>query len=356
MAIKVAIIKPVGNGCNLQCDYCYVEGRLPKIDMISINDAFRITDEVLSQDNVEQVEFLWHGGEPLLRGETFFREVFEYQKKVFRDGMPVYRNCIQSNLTLMNDDWIRFFSEYNINVSTSLDGPKYLHNAHRKSGDGKGTYDLVVDKIRLVQNAGLHINILTVISKTNMAHACEIFENLNALNINSVGFLPCYISSSNGELKYPTLDPGDYAEFIISFFELYLKHKSSFTIREFDQMFGSILGRRPDMCNYTGSCDNFICIDNNLEVYACDKSPHSNQYFGNLSTANLNEILNQREHFIRDIGVMSSECTVCEYLRYCNNGCYNLRENGKYRFCEDRKKVFCFLLEFSRHIIAKGGE
>jgi len=104
MGVTVAIIKPVGDGCNSQCKYCYVDGNSHRINFMQIDDAKKIVDELMSQTDIKKIEFLWHGGEPLLRGKDFFYTIFEYQKKYNNKQVPEYTNAIQTNLTLLDED------------------------------------------------------------------------------------------------------------------------------------------------------------------------------------------------------------------------------------------------------------
>lgn len=359
MSVNVAIIKPAGNGCNMQCDYCYAGGNINKIHNMPVEMAKKIVDEMMSQKGIKEdrIEFLWHGGEPLLRGIDFFKEVFEYQKKKYQiNGTQKYINAIQSNLTLFNDEWIQFFLDYDIPVSTSLDGNKLLHNEYRKFANGKGSYDLIVNKIKHAQSAGLIVNILVVISKTNMNCAQEIFNMINNLNIHHVGFLTCFLSE-NGTLKYPSLEPGDFAKFLIPFFELYTNEPCSFTVREFEQLLSGSVRVYGGTCSFAGNCQNFICINSNGDVYACDTSPLSNEYrFGNISNQNLEEILSspQRSKLLESYNVVPDKCLSCDYHLFCNNGCYNMRiNNGQYLFCKDRKLLYEYMLGVTRQVIRK---
>jgi len=355
MGIKVAILKPVGDGCNLSCDYCYVNGKPLKVNIMSLETAIKIIDELMSQNNVDYVDFLWHGGEPLLRDIDFYQRIFEYQKKY---EYPKYRNSLQTNLTLLTHEWIDFFKDHNITLSTSLDGTIQLHNRNRKYPDGSGSYDKVTEKIKMAQEAGLKVNVLTVVSKTNMYNANEIFNELNSLNINHVGFLQCY-SIVNNNLRYPSLEPGDYAKFLIDFFTLFLHKESSFKIREFEQLFTGIINVKQDVCCFTGHCSDFICINSNGDVYACDTSPQSSEYiFGNITKESLVNILSseKRNYLIKDISNIHSDCTECNYLDYCHNGCYNMRIKNKYYFCADRQSLYEFMLDTARKLIKEGGE
>lgn len=356
MGVTVAIIKPSGNGCNLQCNYCYVNGQSSKIHHMSIETAKKIVDELLSQNDVEEVEFLWHGGEPLLRGLPFFEEIFRYQKEVSDKRQKKFINAIQTNLTLLNNDWLDFFQKYNITLSSSLDGPMHLHDINRVKSNGQGTFQLVKEKIALALGRGFRVNILCVISKTNVDYPEEICKTFNSLGINHVGFLPCY-QIYDGNVVYPSLSPGEYGRFITKVFNLFLTQKVNFQIREFEQFFGGVIGHPQDICSFTGHCNRFICIDYNGDVYSCDTSPQDDDHsFGNLAYNSLHKLLETEKYknFSCDTANFPISCKMCEYFDHCHNGCYNMRPKGKYQFCEDRKIIFSYLETLVRTINVKG--
>lgn len=357
LPIKIAIVKPVGDGCNMRCDYCFSGGGISKIDIMSTDIAKKIIDKLMSQEDVGKVNFIWHGGEPLLRGIAFFKEIFEYQKRYRINRRFDYVNAIQSNLTLFNDNWKKLFLDYGITVSTSLDGTEFMNDKHRRFANGSGSYNLVVERIKSAKKAGLLVNVLVVISKTNMNYPEEIFKMFNNLNIDEVCFLPC-VSMKNTIVKHCSLDPGDYAKFLLPFFDLYINNQCSFKVREFDQFFLGSLNLCGGVCNFTGNCQNFVSINSRGDVYACDTVPEIDEYrFGNIVNQGLEVILNsmQRKNFIENTHHLSEECIRCDYRNVCNNGCYNMRVGGHYCFCQDRKKIYRYVLDTVRTVIKKGG-
>lgn len=356
MGVSVAIIKPADDGCNLNCSYCYVSGNPQKINYMSIDTAKKIVLSLMSQEDVDEVEFLWHGGEPLLATRAFYEEIFLYQRKIADKNRKKYHNSFQTNMTLMDYDWIKFFSDNNIVISTSLDGPENLHNINRRKSNGEGSYKDVVDKIKLVQSYGLKVNALTVVSKTNMCYPIEIAENLKTLKINHVGFIPCFKLNGCGNIDYPSLEPGDFAEFLISLFEWYLNNDCDFEIREFEQLFSGIINRPQDICCFTGHCNRFLCFNSFGDAYACDTSPQSEVYcYGNINNKTLSEMLNSKAYrdLSEDLSTEHVSCKECDFYKYCHNGCYNMRKNGKYYFCEDRKKLYDYMLTLMREFILK---
>lgn len=342
------IIKPVSNGCNLHCDYCYAGARGMKgVRHMTVGTAKRIVDSVLAQSGDCPVEFIWHGGEPLLRGKDFFEEVFTYQQSRSAEWPNHhFANALQTNITLLNDNWIRFFSSHGIQLSTSLDGPQWIHDRHRGRVGGGGSYRAVVEGIQRARRAGLTVNTISVITSDSVDCPQVIYHHLQELGIPHVTFLPCYTTGPDGQPQPPTPAPGQFGHFMNEIFDLYMSDASAPKVREVEQIAAFLLGGSPDLCNYKGSCHRFICVDWNGDVYACDTSPAGSEYrFGNILRQELSDILqgNKRQLAILRTTQVEEKCGRCTYWEGCHGGCPNQRTSRGYYFCADR------LLQF-RHI------
>lgn len=358
MGINVAIIKPVGNGCNLQCKYCYIDGKPSKIEHMTIQMGKRIVDELFAQEDVNEIEFLWHGGEPLLQPISFYSEIFKYQNKKSNETGKKYENSIQTNLTLLNDDWIDFFIKNNIIISTSLDGPRELHNINRCFPNHEGAFDRVQKGVALAQERGCKVNALCVVSKSNVGFPEAICEEFDNLNINHVGFLPCY-KTENDRTVIPSLSPGEYGLFLTKVFDLYLQGKTNVKIREMDQFLGGTIGFQQDICSFTGHCDHFICIDYAGDVFSCDTTPQNDIHrFGNLQTSSLLALTKTAKYscFVKSIQDEQLLCKSCPYFEYCHNGCSNMRVNGRYYYCEDRKILFSYFEKVIKDVLSEEGK
>ena len=352
MCIKVVIIKPVDNGCNLNCKYCYVDGNINKISFMDINIAKRIIEEMFLQ-KCKKITFLWHGGEPMLRGLDFYKEIVEYQKEKSLDCDKEYRNCIQTNLTLLDQNWAKFIRENNIFISTSIDGSKEMHDKNRVFFDGTGSYNELIEKIKLAQSYDININALCVVSKENKNKAKEICKNLNDLNIKHVGFLPCF-KINNGIIEYPSLEPNDYGNFMVDMFELLLNGIAKFEIREFEQILKACLGKKTNTCSFSGECRKFICVNSKGIIYSCDTEiDNENNKIGCIlnESINSNIFIERHKKYLKNKKVLSTLCEKCEYVKYCNNGCPNKMLNSKYYFCNDRKIMFKYVENILHDII-----
>ena len=161
--------KPTGAICNLDCSYCFF---LDKEELYP-GSKFRMTDEVLETyirqlieaHKTPEVTVAWQGGEPTLMGVDFFRKAIAYQEKYRKPGMT-FENTLQTNGTLLDDEWCEFFKENNYLIGLSLDGPRELHDANRVDKKGSPTFDRVMRGLRLLQKHGVEYNILTTVNLT----------------------------------------------------------------------------------------------------------------------------------------------------------------------------------------------
>ncbi len=175
------LAKPTGAICNLNCSYCFFLHK----DSLYPGSHFRMSDEVLETyirqlieyHRTPQVTVAWQGGEPTLMGLDFYRRAIEYQKQYKKPAM-VFENTMQTNGTLLNDEWCEFFKENNFLIGLSLDGPGHLHDVYRRDKQGRPTFDRVMRGLRLLQKHGVDYNILTTVNRVNADHPLEVYRFL----------------------------------------------------------------------------------------------------------------------------------------------------------------------------------
>ena len=171
--------KPRGPICNLRCDYCYY---LPKAKLYP-ESSFVMTDEVLESftrqyieaQQVPEVTFGWQGGEPLLMGLEFYERAIALQEKYTPPGVRVI-NTLQTNGTLIDDDWAAFFHDHNFLIGLSLDGPQAMHDAFRVDAGGQPTWEKVMRGRKLLQKHGAEFNILCTVHSANAPHPVEVYR------------------------------------------------------------------------------------------------------------------------------------------------------------------------------------
>ncbi len=166
-----AIIMPT-KVCNLACDYCYVAKRPERMSYALVE---RILDQLLWYNNPKKpTVIIWHGGEPMLAGIDFYRHGCSMIRKRYPDHNV--RHAIQTNGTLLNDEWINFFKAENFDVGVSLDGSKELHDSCRKWQGGHGSFDQVFNNILYARGQGLVVGVLSVITRHTIGHEDELFN------------------------------------------------------------------------------------------------------------------------------------------------------------------------------------
>jgi len=173
------VAKPAGPNCNLDCDYCFY---LEKQALFSNNRGFRMSDTVL-QTFIENyirsqsppvVEFVWQGGEPTLLGVEFFERVIELQRPF--SNTKTIKNSLQTNGTLLTERWCKFLKKHDFMVGISLDGPQQIHDQHRHDKRGKGTFDMVMQGLRLLQKHEVPFNVLACVSRESANHPLEVYQ------------------------------------------------------------------------------------------------------------------------------------------------------------------------------------
>ena len=191
-----AMVKPTGSICNLDCTYCYY---LHKKELLGSTNKFRISDEILEthirqyiegQDRSEVV-FSWQGGEPTLLGIEFFQKVIALEQKYKKPGQRI-ENDLQTNGTLLNDDWGAFLKKHNFLVGLSIDGPEELHNRYRVAKDGAPTFHKVFAAAEMLHRHGVPFNSLTVVNRENAKLPREVYKFLrNEVRPRQMQFIPC---------------------------------------------------------------------------------------------------------------------------------------------------------------------
>ena len=175
------LAKPSGATCNLACSYCFFLDK----ELLYPDSKFRMTEEMLEAyirqlietHRSNQVTVAWQGGEPTLMGVDFYRKAIELQKKYRRPGMT-FENTMQTNGTLLDDEWCQFFKENNFLIGISIDGPRHLHDIHRVDKGGAPTFDKVMRGLRLLQKHGVEYNILVTVNRVNADYPLEVYRFL----------------------------------------------------------------------------------------------------------------------------------------------------------------------------------
>lgn len=348
LSLIVPIIKVVGDSCNLRCRYCFSHGRDRSI--------FRImTDDLIEKFITQYMEifsghllFIWHGGEPLLAGLSFFQKVVDLQTKNLKNTQTVH-NAIQTNATLINEDWAEFFKHYDFNVGVSLDGDKESHNRFRVRPNGDGSFDAVIQGIEILRKYEIEPGIIQTLTHDNLARVKENFKFfVDNLGIKSWSINP-YCDVKRKMLSHQVVTSDDFAVFLKNVINLWLEYDdSNIRIREIENFGAGALDKLAFGCEFNGSCGDFFCVEYNGKIYPCDRLCDSEFIWGDLAEESLRESLGgyRRLKYKESVSSTHPECVGCEWQRACHNGCPYHRIGGirgKYYFCEMRKTIFSYL-------------
>lgn len=347
----VPIIKPIGDFCNLRCDYCFYNGldqsTSHKMSLDLLEKLIAEYCEVFSGS----LEFVWHGGEPLLAGMAFFQHAVEFQQKYARDSDTI-RNMVQTNGTLVDDRWAAFFKNQKFKVGVSLDGNMASHDTFRKSRTGRGTFDRIMSGVETLRRHGIEPGFIRTVTRSNLGRARDdFFFFTDTLKSRSWG-LNSYldISSTNQAMSAQSVSNEELTALLLHCIDLWLERdEPELQIREIENFLAGVLGKRAQNCSFNGTCTNFFCVNYDGRVYPCDRSSYrSDLEYGNLTRQHLREVLNSpvRMHYINTVSAVHKDCIECEWNNACHNGCTMLRVGGiggKYFYCETRKAVFSYM-------------
>ncbi len=356
------IVKIVGDFCNNRCGYCFYNN----LDQISPHRMSLKMLESFIRQHAELVEgdivFIWHGGEPLLAGIGFFREIIRLQKKHIEPSRIV-RNSIQTNATLINEKWGSFFEEHSFSVGVSLDGDKKSHDLFRVSSTGRGTFDRTIRGIEMLRKHGIEPRVIQTVTSATAGNAYEDFAffvdvlGLHNFSINEYAD----IDGLNAHMIGQSLSNDDFARLIIQHIDLWLERDNEMLrIREIDNFMTGPCNGMPKKCSFSGMCATlFYAVNYDGKVYPCDRlSGRADMCFGSIAEQPLGEILfgERRQKYANMVKAPNPDCTDCEWTRVCNNGCTSQRIggiDGKFYYCEARKAVFTYLRDKVSAVIGK---
>ncbi len=337
-------IKPAGNYCNIDCTYCYASPfrgktfkKLP-IELVEkiIKEAFETTDNLI---------ITWHGGEPTIPGVEYYKEVMALIKKYKKRKQNVV-NMIQTNATLITDEFANFFKKNKFVVSVSLDGSEMTHNKNRIYGNGKGSYADTMRGVEILRKNGIYPPVIATVSKSTYKDCEETFNFLIKNGFKEIKYSPVYDSKEDSF----SISPDEWYEYIHKVFEMWMElGKTNIKIREIDIILAMFLDRPLNLCTSDGSCVNWISIDENGNMYPCEYMRETNTY-GNIAEMNVKDIFSteQYQDFKKQVLTIPQSCKECSLISACGNGCPATRINnygdltrtGKYVYCSVRKRMY----------------
>jgi uncharacterized protein len=325
------LVKPAGPDCNMACAYCFY---LEKDALFPETATHRMSEPILEEMIRQcmakagpQITFGWQGGEPTLMGLDFFEKAVDLQQKYGR-GQTV-GNGLQTNGLLIDDQWAAFLARYKVLVGLSLDGPEHVHDRYRFRRGGSGSWSRVVDRAKLMLDAGVAVNALTVINDYSVRFPEEIYRFHKELGLTFMQFIPFVTSDSAGRSEAsPFMAPAQkYGQFLCQVFDLWHADFDGSTattsIRFFDALFHLYVDLPPPDCSLQEECGVYLVVEHNGDVYSCDFYVDPEWKLGNILQDDLVGMLNSTRQ--RAFGRMKAElpkvCEECQWLRFCRGGC-----------------------------------
>ncbi len=364
------MLKPVGAVCNLACDYCYYleKGKLypdEKNQVMSEQLLEKFIQEYLESQTMPEVLFTWHGGETLMRPIGFYKKALELQRRYGR-GRQI-DNCIQTNGTLLNDEWCRFLKDNHFLVGISIDGPQEYHDEYRRNKQGLPSFHKVMKGIELLKKYQVEYNAMAVVNDYNVEDPLAFYHFFKEIECHYIQFAPIverlHTHADGRQLATPSqpdsevrlapfsVDAGQWGDFLCTLFDEWLKEDvGTYYIQLFDATLANWVGEQPGVCTLARHCGHAGVMEFNGDVYACDHFVFPEYKLGNIHTQTLTGMMySERQlRFGSDKqDKLPASCKACEYLFACNGECPKNRflhtadgEPGVNYLCKGYKQFF----------------
>lgn len=346
------MLKPAGAHCNLACKYCYY---LEKNKLYPIAQRHQMSDEMLElftreyieAQTMNQVLFTWHGGEPLLRSIDFYRKALSLQQK-YAGGRHI-DNVIQTNGTLLTDDWCEFFAQNHWLVGISIDGPQPYHDHYRLTAAGKPSWKKVMQGIKLLKKHGVEWNAMAVVNAYNANHPLEFYRFFKENGCQFLQFTPIVERLTQHEdgrtlasladkneipLSEASVTPEQWGNFLCAIFDEWVrKDVGKIFVEIFDCTLANWMGVSPGICAYSKECGHAGVMEHNGDVYSCDHFVFPEYKLGNIRDHSLIDMLygEQQQEFRRlKHSSLPRQCRECDMEFACHGEC------PKNRFMKDK--------------------
>jgi len=369
------LVKPTGAICNLDCDYCYFLSK----ERLYPDSRFRMTDAVLDSyveqllsSQPETATIAWQGGEPTMMGLDFYRRSIAAVERHRRPDQQVGYS-IQTNATLIDDDWASFFREHRFLVGVSIDGPRLLHDAYRTDKRGKGTFDRVIAGYETLRRHDVDVNVLCAVHAANQAHPLDVYRFLrNELGAEFIQFIPIVERVTEAHLPLANLgwgperplqvQTGDqvtdrsvtaegYGRFLTTVFDEWFSHDiGRVYVQHFDVALASWHGVAGGLCIFDETCGTALALEHNGDLYSCDHYVEPEYLLGNIGATPVAALAgseSQRQFGAAKVESLPEYCRSCEVRFACNGGCPKNRltttpdgEEGLNYLCAGYKMFF----------------
>ncbi len=329
------LAKPTGAICNLDCKYCFFLSK----EMLYPGSRFRMADDLLETyirqyiegQQVPEVNIAWQGGEPTLMGVEFFRRSVEYAEKYRKPGMQILYS-MQTNGTLLDDEWCEFFKEHNFLIGLSLDGTPEMHDAYRVDKGGAPTSGKVLAAAKLLQDHEVEFNILTTVHAANAERGLELYRYIrDVVGTQFIQFIPIVERDNEtgfqqgSDLTDRSVSSDQYGRFLIEIFDEWVRHDvGRIFVQLFDVSLAAWVGQPSGLCVFSPTCGTALAIEHNGDVYSCDHFVEPDYLLGNIADTPMIELISspkQRKFGQDKLDTLPQYCIDCEVRFVCHGGC-----------------------------------
>ena len=375
MAFNI-MLKPAGSLCNLDCNYCYYLDKAGiyggKEPIMSEEMLETVVREYIAANDVPEVMFNWHGGEPLILGLDFYRKAIELERK-YADGKIIH-NTIQTNGTRITREWAEFFRKNDFLVGISIDGPRDIHDKYRKDKGGRPTFDSVLRGLDLLKTSGVEFNTMSTVNRASEGRGLEVYQFLKSLGSRFMQFMPVveHVKFPEGlsgkalrNARPHIVDPAEegaalafwsvsdmgFGRFLCDIFDYWVRNDvSRFFVGQFDATLALWCGARPGICVFAETCGGNSVIEHNGDLYPCDHFVYPKYRLGNIAENSIKEMMDSQAQVrfgIDKRNTLPSKCRRCKWLFACNGECPKHRfnrtekgETGLNALCEGYRMFF----------------
>jgi uncharacterized protein len=363
-------VKPAGAACNLACGYCYYLGkgqdgaesgpaRMPE-DLL---EDYIVQHVAASPDEI--IRFSWHGGEPTVLGVGYFRRIVDIQRRHRPAGRTI-ANGMQTNGTLLDEEWGRFLAAEGFAVGISLDGPRELHDRYRLTRDGRSTFNETMRGYELLRRQGVPTDILCVVSANNVGHPAEVYGFFKEIGASYVTFLPLVEPRPNepGGVSPETVPADAWGDFLCAVFDAWVSGDiGRVKVQIIEEAARTAFGQEHSLCIFRPVCGDIPVLERNGDFYSCDHFVDAENRGGNIRETPLFELLEspaQRAFGLAKLEKLPRVCRACDVRMMCNGECPKNRfarapdgEPGLNYLCAGYKKFFTRVRPFVAEVAAE---
>ena len=356
--------KPAGPDCNLNCDYCYYQskknlfGRAASLRMSPLV-LREFTRQYLKAQPGREVIFAWQGGEPTLMGVEFFEEAVRCQQELKRPGQRV-GNTIQTNGTLLDERWGRFLKENRFLVGLSLDGPAEVHDAFRKTPQGRGTFARVSRSLQLLREYQVEFNVLCTVSQANARRGAQVYRFFRNQGIEFIQFISLVLPPSAAPNDYQVTGL-EWGRFLCDVFGQWVAADvGKVFVMNFENTLAAWFGLEQSACAHRRDCGQTMVLEHNGDLYSCDFFVDDAHRLGNIMATDLRDLADSSpQHCFagQKQERLAEDCHCCPVRKLCQGGCPADRidippagQTPKNIFCDGYRLYYQHTAEFMRRM------